>query len=141
MGKKGREEGLLKCWPKKHLHVFIYFPYSASGWAEEEERETGRKEESMAGGTAAGRRRMASAADVALCIWGRHHQRRRRRCVVVRCPRLDCSCSCHSSIFVSLCSVRLKDCNIYLHLFSAAAAAAAACFFLASCCKADTGNG
>lgn len=41
--------------------------------------------------------------------------------VVARCPRLDCNCSCHSSIFVSLCSVRLKDCNIYLHLFSAAA--------------------
>jgi len=37
------------------------------------------------------------------------------------CPRQDCSCCCcccHSSIFVSLCSIRLKDCNIYLHLFS-----------------------
>lgn len=47
--------------------------------------------------------------------------------IVARCPRLDCNCSCHSSIFVSLCSVRLKDCNIYLHLFSAAAPAAACC--------------
>lgn len=32
------------------------------------------------------------------------------------CP-CNCCCCCHSSIFVSLCSACLKDCNIYLNFF------------------------
>lgn len=114
MGKKGREgREAVKMLAKETFACFYLF--SLFGKRSSREGDRGREKErgwpaerQLVGGGWLRLRTSHCAFGVAITI-------------VARCPRLDCNCSCHSSIFVSLCSVRLKDCNIYLHLFSAAA--------------------